>query len=202
MALNEAQLARRERYALDGQPVAQEFQGESIGRVGHLGLATALTGHIGNGHRVRPTRTVLEHPLPRLITQIQPRVIGMPSLQQVNHAQALSVVIESAVVGSLLLPWFLYSWLVFGDPFPATLQTKIAMGESGVWKLFFPGSQMYLTGLTPYQDGFAFLFLPILLLGLWRSIRTERIWLFFVGMSFLFAVIYQWVLASASSSIL
>ena len=107
--------------------------------------------------------------------------------------------IESAVVGSLLLPWFLYSWMVFGDPFPATLQTKIAMGESGVWKLFFPGSQMYLTGLTPYQDGFAFLFLPILLLGLWRSIRTERIWLFFVINSLLFALSYQWILASAFS---
>lgn len=107
--------------------------------------------------------------------------------------------LECTCIGALLLPWFLYSYLVFGQLFPATLETKMAMGESGVWKLFFPGSLDYLTTLTPYQSGLALLFIPLLVLGIARALRTERIWLFFAGMSFLFAVIYQWVLASAFS---
>ena len=108
-------------------------------------------------------------------------------------------VLECMLVGALLLPWFLYSYLVFGQLFPATLETKMAMGESGVWKLFFPGSLDYLTGLTPYQSGLAGIFVPLLAVGLWRVLRTERIWLFFLGTSLLFAIIYQWILASAFS---
>ncbi len=106
---------------------------------------------------------------------------------------------EGLLIAVLLLPWFLYSMTVFGQLFPATMATKMAMGASGAWKLFGPGSQIYLYELNPYQGLWAPAFVLLLLLGVWRSLFKERVWLFFLGNSLLFAAIYQWILASAFS---
>lgn len=124
--------------------------------------------------------------------------VGLVYLREVIQYRRLPLA-EGAWIACLLVPWFVYSFLVFGQFFPATLETKMAMGESGAWKLFFPGSQSYLSALIPYQTGAGALFVSMLLLGLWRVIQTERIWLFFIVTSFLFALTYQWVLASAFS---
>jgi len=124
--------------------------------------------------------------------------VGLVYLWEVIRTRRLPLT-EGVYIACLLIPWFIYSFLVFGQFFPATLETKMAMGESGAWKLFLPGSRSYLFALIPYQTGAGALFVSMLALGLWRVIETERIWLFFIVSSFLFAITYQWILASAFS---
>ncbi|MFP6641671.1 MAG: hypothetical protein VCC04_15610 [Myxococcota bacterium] len=124
--------------------------------------------------------------------------VGLVYLRDVIQHRRLPF-IEALCIAGILMPWFAYSLFTFGQLFPATLATKMAMGESGAWKLFFPGSHPYLSALNPYQGSLAPVFLGLLLLGLWRTIRREAIWLFFVASSLLMALIYQWILASAFS---
>lgn len=106
---------------------------------------------------------------------------------------------DAVIVAATLIPWFAYSWVVFGSPFPSTLAAKIAQGDSGGWNLFLKGGLGDLARLPEYAAGLAFVFVPIAVLGLYRITRHERVWAIFVVNSLLFAVAYQFVLGVSYS---
>jgi hypothetical protein len=93
-------------------------------------------------------------------------------------------------------PWFVYAQYTFGSPLPATLEIKRAHAAGGWydWPLLLEGSRPYLARLTEYQPGLRWIFLPVLLLGAVRVVRSERIWLPFAIYSLLFGIAYQLVL--------
>lgn len=103
------------------------------------------------------------------------------------------------VVALGVMPWFVYSLVVFGVVFPSTLGAKIAQGESGGWLLYFAGAARYLPRLIEYAGPLRFVFLPLLGLGIFRVLTRERVWLIFLVNSVSFALVYQFALGASFS---
>jgi len=106
---------------------------------------------------------------------------------------------HALAIAATLAPWLGYATWSFGQPLPATLGVKMAMGASGQWPLFFEGSRRHLSELPEYAAGLRGPFLALLALGLARSVLVERVWLPFVVYTGLSALIYQLVLGAAFS---
>jgi hypothetical protein len=79
----------------------------------------------------------------------------------------------------LLLPWFLFAWIYFGSPLPATLAAKQHQGAMAISQRFAPG---LLTVLRPYLTKWYFWieFGLALLGGIWMFWRA-RVWLLFLS---------------------
>jgi hypothetical protein len=107
--------------------------------------------------------------------------------------------IESTVLLSTMAPWLIYAQGVFGHPLPSTLWAKVAQGEAGTWARFFEGAGPYLGRLVEYRGGLRPIFGLVLALGVLRVLTRERVWLFFVVGSLLYAFVYQWLLRSSFS---
>lgn len=91
----------------------------------------------------------------------------------------------SLILPTVLIPagWYLFALLYFGNPFPATLNAKVAQGQYDWLGLHFvAGLGVYWQRWVNENDLYAFYLLPALLgLGLLRAIRTERLWLVLIG---------------------
>lgn len=102
-----------------------------------------------------------------------------------------------AIYASVLAPWFAFSVLYFGSPFPATLAVKVAQGQQG-WEKYLPGAaDQFLATIT---DEPGLLMAPFFaLIGLVLGLR--RAWLVPImgwaaahalGYQLLGASYYQW----------
>ncbi len=106
---------------------------------------------------------------------------------------------EGLVLVATLTPWFIYSLVVFGAPFPSTLGAKVAQGESGGWPLFVEGGLRDFARMVEYRPGWRFFFGGVLAAGLYRIATREPVWAIFVVNAVLFTVAYQWVLGVSFS---
>ncbi|MEW5956205.1 MAG: hypothetical protein AB1801_00655 [Chloroflexota bacterium] len=79
--------------------------------------------------------------------------------------------------------WYLFALGYYGSPFPATLAAKTAQGEFNWLRLnFFEGLEDYLVEWTQEGERLVYFLFPVLMiLGLLRSLWTERPWLILVG---------------------
>jgi hypothetical protein len=88
----------------------------------------------------------------------------------------------------LLLPWFVFAWVYFGSPLPATLAAKQQQGAMAVSQRFAQG---FLTTLGWYKSWRYVLEGVLALLGLAYVIRRARRWLLFLAWPGLYFVAYS-----------
>jgi hypothetical protein len=88
----------------------------------------------------------------------------------------------------LTLPWFVFAWLYFGSPIPATLATKQHQGAMAISQTFAQG---FLTQLRNYsRRWFYWVELALACLGLVTVVWRKRCWLLFLSWSGLYFLSY------------
>jgi arabinofuranosyltransferase len=70
-----------------------------------------------------------------------------------------------AIYAAISLPWYLFSWIYYGDLAPATMSAKIAQGELPGAQLFMEGFGVWWMSYSAHSPGY-WLLLPLALLGL------------------------------------
>jgi hypothetical protein len=98
----------------------------------------------------------------------------------------------------VVMPWYLYSWVHFGSPFPATLQAKLQQSDMAATVGFFEGVAHWarVYGRHPIY----WLYVPFMVLGVANALRRNRwalpllLWavLYFLGYSVLNVPRYHW----------
>jgi hypothetical protein len=78
----------------------------------------------------------------------------------------------------LLLPWFIFAWVYFGSPLPATLAAKQQQGDMIVSQRFAQG---FLIVLSRYTSWRYVLEAALAFLGVVYSFRVSRRWLLFLA---------------------
>jgi hypothetical protein len=91
---------------------------------------------------------------------------------------------EMMLGAAILLPFVVLAWIFYGSPLPATLDARLAQGDSGLWPFFVRGMYEWIKGLTvgksiyaglqPFPDTFRYL--PIIALGI-PGLFFHRFWL-------------------------
>ncbi len=88
----------------------------------------------------------------------------------------------------VVLPWFVFAWLYFGSPLPATLMVKQQQGIMSVSQQFAPGLLTVAAGYAKWQ------YVPdwlLALLGLLTVWRYSRHWFPFLSWPVLYALSYS-----------
>jgi hypothetical protein len=88
----------------------------------------------------------------------------------------------------ILLPWFIFAWVYFGSPLPATLAAKQQQGAMAVSQRFFQG---LLTILSWYKSWWYVVEAIFALLGLVWVIKQARRWLLFLVWPVLYFIAYS-----------
>lgn len=83
------------------------------------------------------------------------------------------------VFGCLIAPWYLFSWLYFGSPFPVTLATKQHQAQMAISDSFAEGFLRWMQGYA--RNPFYWLHGLLLLIGLGYALQQARQWLLLVG---------------------
>lgn len=99
---------------------------------------------------------------------------------------------ESLVFLAFAVPWFAFSYITFGSPFPATLEAKQASLVAG-WAPDFLGMTLRWGRELLAENWLYWLLLPVLLLGLIVSLTRERWVLIPFSWAVLHASAYQWL---------
>lgn len=88
----------------------------------------------------------------------------------------------------LVAPWYLFSWVYFGSPFPATLAAKQHQGQMAISESFARGFLRLLKGYARYP--FYWLHGILALLGIGYAFFRDRRWLILISWGMLYFVSY------------
>jgi hypothetical protein len=89
----------------------------------------------------------------------------------------------------LTLPWFLFAWVYFGSPLPATLAAKQLQGGMAISQKFAPG---LLTIIKPYSLSWFYWFEALLaLIGFVFMVLRARIWLILIAWTGLYFIAFS-----------
>ena len=98
------------------------------------------------------------------------------------------------IMPALLIPmtWYLFAFLYYGSPFPATLGAKVAQGQFNWLRVnFIEGLVDYLGDWTGDGEEKLYLLFPLfLIIGLIRAVWAERPWLILVGYNLLYILAF------------
>jgi hypothetical protein len=103
-----------------------------------------------------------------------------------------------AIYAAFTLPWLVFAWIYFGNPFPVTLAAKQFQGNLEVSQYFAPGMLWILNW---YHNGWQYwLELLLVILGFFWLVRSARQWglvltwtgLYFIAYSLLRVSRYFW----------
>jgi len=89
----------------------------------------------------------------------------------------------------LTLTWFVFAWVYFGSPIPATLAAKQQQGGMAISQKFAPG---LLTIIKPYSLGWFYWFEALLaLIGFVFMVLRARIWLILIAWTGLYFIAFS-----------
>lgn len=110
------------------------------------------------------------------------------SSQQKFPAEASSAIRTGLIFVGLLIPWFLFSWLYFGTPLPATLAAKQHQGLMAVSQRFAPG---FFTIIRLYFSAWQFWLEALLaLIGTIAILRRPNRWMLVLAWAVVYFISY------------
>ena len=93
--------------------------------------------------------------------------------------------------GLLIAPWYLFSWLYFGSPFPVTLAAKQHQAQMAISDSFAEGFIRMVRGYA--QNPLYWLHGMLLTVGLGYALQKAQKWLLLVGWGLLYFTGYTWL---------